>query len=206
MVVGGTTVTDFNQIEDALGKWPAPKGKCKSHLQRALDRDGNRCYHCRKPCDSSTPELRPVKDHLVNFVTGKNAFRNIIVSCVGCKSKRQPQRSGANSNTDHSLVVNIGNRPSALIEHLGDAIVLIAARLIAYEFFEKDKRKYLTFQQHLVQNSNFATYPGIKHPDQFEVIIGSEYFQSGIEPAVDTAKAMLKETRVYKETIEPEWP
>lgn len=207
--IAGTVVTDFKKIEEVFGAWPRPRSeKGVSQLNRALARDGNLCHWCRKPCDSSTKDLCPVKDHRVDFDKGRNAFENIIVACTKCKHERNAEKQRRDPKNPKpigalhpAVIVDASTHLVVQYEHFGDAIVLIAARVISHEVHGKNKRAYLPWISELVSNKNLATYPGIRHADQFEVIIGQEFVLSGIEPAFDTAKQMLRETKSYLDCV-----
>lgn len=62
-----------------------------SQLERLCIKFELRCHWCRKICDRSDPSLIPRRDRLVNFVKGKNAFSNLVLSCAGCIWRRYPE-------------------------------------------------------------------------------------------------------------------
>ena len=64
-----------------------------SQLERLCDKFELRCHWCRKICDRSDPSLIPQRDRLVNFVKGKNAFSNLVLSCAGCIWRRYPEKA-----------------------------------------------------------------------------------------------------------------
>ncbi len=136
MTVGGSIVTDFKAIDEALKQSPKPI-----------------------PTPRPTPSLATLQE----------------------RAKRHDRTK----------------RKADCVEHIGDAIVLLASRILAHGVLKGDWRGYLELQARMITNQNFKSYPGIKYADQFETIIGNEYFMKGIEVALDTAKAMLKETEAW---------
>lgn len=199
MVVGGVEVTDFKKIEAALGSWPKaePKSKGKSQVERLVEKFNNRCYHCKKECDKDSAIKRPVRDWLMESESHRNAFSNLVLSCFECFARRHRQPP---------ITVKINGtefRPKRL-EHFGDAVILLAARLMSHEAYGYQQSIYCAFATTLVSNQNLATYPGIRHPDQFEIIIGQELMNEGFEPALDKAKEMLRATKAFRELEEGE--
>ena len=57
-----------------------------TRLREALDRDGDRCVWCRRPC---TGLVRPTTEHLVPRVKGGPSWReNEVVACSRCNRQR----------------------------------------------------------------------------------------------------------------------
>lgn len=91
------------------------------------------------------------------------------------------------------------------LEHFGDSVVSLAARLLAHECNGLDWHRYVLHYNKLITNSNFRSCPGYeRNPDGFEITIGQEFILSGIEAAIDTAKAMLMQTDAW--TGHVTWP
>lgn len=199
MIVGGHEVTDYNQIDQVFGSWPVKSPqKGLSQLQRLIEKFNSRCHFCRRKCDKDSPTNKPMRDWLVNSERNRNRFSNLVLSCFSCFTRRHPSISPAPRAT-MVIKINGTDYSAQRLEHFGDAIILLAARLLADELYGKQQRLYTAVTSQLVRNENLATYPAIRHPDQFEVIIGQEFTTDGIEPALDKAKEMLRETRVWKE-------
>lgn len=90
------------------------------------------------------------------------------------------------------------------LEHIGDAVLNLAARLLAFEYFgNADSGKiYLTWSDALIANSNFSkTTIGARYA---EIQIGRICFQEGLESAVKAAVKFLKKTEVHRK-IEEFW-
>lgn len=84
------------------------------------------------------------------------------------------------------------------VEHFGDAICYLAARMLAHEVHGTTRNKYGRLQSRLTTNQNFSTCPGVKNGDHFEVIVGTEILRSGVEAGFKKAIEMLKQTSAYQ--------
>ena len=83
------------------------------------------------------------------------------------------------------------------LEHMGDALIYVAARIIAHQRHGKNAGAYFLFAQKLCSNENFRSHPGIKNAATFEVLVGDAFVRFGINCAVDLAISLLKETSAY---------
>lgn len=118
------------------------------------------------------------------------------------KPKPKPERKMNPSPRDLLFVANETNYTIGQLEHIGDAIAEVAVRSIAHRIAGTNRRAYYgTLSSQLRTNENFATCPGIKTGDQFEIVIGQEFALYGIEPALAKAIEMIEQTKVYLEAL-----
>lgn len=73
-----------------------------SQLERLCEKFELRCHWCRKICDRSNPSMIPRRDRLVEFVKGKNAFSNLVLSCSGCYWRRHPETAPKPTGADRA--------------------------------------------------------------------------------------------------------
>jgi hypothetical protein len=83
------------------------------------------------------------------------------------------------------------------LEHFGDAIIAIAARMICHELFKKESHRYFLYAGKLITNQNLKSCPKTMTADQFEIRVGDCFVKSGIEAAVVEAITLLKNTSAY---------
>lgn len=116
------------------------------------------------------------------------------------KPNPKPERKTNPSPRDLIFVAKETKYTIGQLEHIGDAIAEVAVRSIAHRIAGTSRRAYYgTLSSQLRTNENFATCPGIKTGDQFEIVIGQEFALYGIEPALAKAIAMIEQTKVYLE-------
>ncbi len=93
-------------------------------------------------------------------------------------------------------IKNLKRMKSRSDEHIGDAVVLLAARLLVHEYFEDftmEERNDLVGR--IVSNTNLAkTYISGKI---FEEKIGRMFFEEGSEFSIEHTKRLLQATEVY---------
>lgn len=95
-------------------------------------------------------------------------------------------------------------------EHLGDAVLHVAARDLVFNLFKRNQKYYFKWILNIISNDNFSTYyyynPNKKkkllNAKQFEIDIGKIYFNNGIGFALKVAKFRIKQTQRWFDLME----
>lgn len=80
------------------------------------------------------------------------------------------------------------------LEHMGDAIVAVAARQLCQEL-GRNQKAYFVFAQRMISNANLPKGPIT------EIEIGLAYVKHGVQAAFDQAKAILSQTLAYADML-----
>jgi hypothetical protein len=88
------------------------------------------------------------------------------------------------------------------LEHFGDGVVFVAARLLCHELFKKDTHRYFLHAAKMITNQNLKSCPKVMTADQFEIRVGETLVKFGIQAALDEATVLLKTTSAYVEAKE----
>lgn len=92
-------------------------------------------------------------------------------------------------------VVNVKGFDTRQLEHFGDAIVNLAARIISAK--EVQRPSYFLSAENLASNRNLQS-AGLGSGSETEVIVGTVFVESGIEKAFSDAIDIIKKTAHYK--------
>ena len=119
------------------------------------------------------------------------------------------------SRRNHVLIkINDTEYTISQLEHFGDAVVSVSARVICHELFKKSTFHYFRHSAAMITNDNFRSSKEVKTAAQFEVVLGDTFVRLGPEEAVKKGVELLKTTRAYAEAFadaerlkrEPELP
>lgn len=88
------------------------------------------------------------------------------------------------------------------LEHFGDAVVAIAARMLTYEKFQHNQARYFAWVGQAVTNFNLGGRADRKYGSAVEVKVGAEFAEFGLNAAIEKAKTILSETTWGKHLAE----
>lgn len=87
------------------------------------------------------------------------------------------------------------------LEHFGDSVVGLAARMMVYDLCSADLRMYFHYTGRLITNKNLGM--GIaSRGTTAEINIGRVWAEKGLEAAIQAAKDLLAETAAWKTLLE----
>lgn len=103
----------------------------------------------------------------------------------------------------HTALVKIDDSEYTIsqLEHFGDAVVSVSARVICHELFQRNIFHYFRHSAAMITNDNFRTSKEVKTAAQFEIILGDVFVRQGPEEAVKKGVELLKTTLAYTEAL-----
>lgn len=103
----------------------------------------------------------------------------------------------------HTSLIKVNDTEYTIsqLEHFGDAIVSVSARIICHELFKKSVFHYYKHSAAMITNENFRSSKEVKTAAQFEIILGDTYVRLGPQAAITRGVELLQTTKAYAEAL-----